>query len=157
MCVFMLMVWRTPISTRTVTLFPYTTIFRSVAVNVPALSEKYIADLRFALVLSVDFSAISFVRSAADADDVRRIMDEEGVHVPVIAKIEKPQAIENIDGIVKAFDGLMVARGDLGVECPLEDVPFLQKRLIEKARRNAKPVIVRSEEHTSELQTLMRT
>ncbi|NYG57931.1 pyruvate kinase [Nocardioides daedukensis] len=113
-----------------------------VAVNVPALSEKDIADLRFALGLSVDFIALSFVRSAADADDVRRIMDEEGVHVPVIAKIEKPQAIENIDGIVKAFDGLMVARGDLGVECPLEDVPFLQKRLIEKARRNAKPVIV---------------
>src|SRR3546814_14585184 len=71
------------------------------------------------------------------SDDVRRIMDEEGVHVPVIAKIEKPQAIENIDGIVKAFDGLMVARGDLGVECPLEDVPFLQKRLIEKARRRS--------------------
>src|SRR3546814_4738105 len=76
------------------------------------------------------------------SDLVRRIMDEEGMNVPVIAKIEKPQAIENIDGIVKAFDGLMVARGDLGVECPLEDVPFLQKRLIEKARRNAKPVIV---------------
>ena len=62
--------------------------------------------------------------------------------LPVIAKIEKPQAIDNLDEIVKAFDGFMVARGDLGVECPLEDVPFLQKRVIEKARRNAKPVIV---------------
>ena len=113
-----------------------------VAVSVPALSEKDIEDLRFALALSVDFVALSFVRSAADAADVRKIMDEEGVHVPVIAKIEKPQAIDNIDEIVDAFDGLMVARGDLGVECPLEDVPFLQKRLIEKARRNAKPVIV---------------
>jgi len=113
-----------------------------VAVSVPALSEKDIEDLRFALSLSVDFVALSFVRSGADAADVRRIMDEEGVHVPVIAKIEKPQAITNIDHIVAAFDGLMVARGDLGVECPLEDVPFLQKRLIEKARRNAKPVIV---------------
>ncbi|MDT0201297.1 pyruvate kinase [Nocardioides sp. AE5] len=113
-----------------------------VAVNVPALSEKDVTDLRFALQLGVDAIALSFVRNAADADDVRRIMDEEGVHVPVVAKIEKPQAIENIDGIIKAFDALMVARGDLGVECPLEDVPFLQKRLIEKARRNAKPVIV---------------
>ena len=69
-------------------------------------------------------------------------MREEGVHLPVIAKIEKPQAIDNLDEIVKAFDGFMVARGDLGVECPLEDVPFLQKQVIEKARRNAKPVIV---------------
>ena len=78
----------------------------------------------------------------ADAEDVRAIMDEEGIHVPVIAKIEKPQAIENLDEIVDAFDGIMVARGDLGVECPLEDVPFLQKQVIDKARRNAKPVIV---------------
>ena len=70
------------------------------------------------------------------------MMREEGVLLPVIAKIEKPQAIDNLDEIVDAFDGFMVARGDLGVECPLEDVPFLQKRVIEKARRNAKPVIV---------------
>ena len=113
-----------------------------VAVSVPALSEKDIEDLRFALSLSVDFIALSFVRSAADADDVRRIMDEVGVRLPVIAKIEKPQAIDNLDEIVAAFDGFMVARGDLGVECPLEDVPFLQKQIIEKARLNAKPVIV---------------
>jgi len=113
-----------------------------VAVSVPALSEKDIEDLRFALGLSVDFIALSFVRSAADVEDVRRIMDEVGVRLPVIAKIEKPQAIENLDEIVEAFDGFMVARGDLGVECPLEDVPFLQKQIIEKARLNAKPVIV---------------
>ena len=113
-----------------------------VAVSVPALSEKDIEDLRFALSLCVDFVALSFVRDAKDADDVRRIMDEEGVRVPVIAKIEKPQAIENLDEIIAAFDGFMVARGDLGVECPLEDVPFLQKTIVEKARLNAKPVIV---------------
>ena len=113
-----------------------------VAVSVPALSEKDIEDLRFALHLTVDFVALSFVRDAKDVDDVRRIMDEEGVRVPVIAKIEKPQAIENLDEIIAAFDGFMVARGDLGVECPLEDVPFLQKRIVEKARINAKPVIV---------------
>ncbi|MDP9823471.1 pyruvate kinase [Nocardioides massiliensis] len=113
-----------------------------VAVSVPALSEKDIEDLRWALHLTVDFIALSFVRSAADADDVRRVMEEEGVRIPVIAKIEKPQAIDNLDEIIDAFDGFMVARGDLGVECPLEDVPFLQKRVIEHARRNAKPVIV---------------
>ncbi len=113
-----------------------------VAVSVPALSEKDIEDLRWALRIGVDFVALSFVRSAADADDVHRIMDEEGHRLPVIAKIEKPQALEAIDGIVEAFDGIMVARGDLGVECPLEDVPIHQKILIEKARRRAKPVIV---------------
>ena len=113
-----------------------------VAVSVPAMSEKDIDDLRWALHMTVDFIALSFVRSAADVEDVRKIMQEENVFLPVIAKIEKPQAIENIEEIVDAFDGFMVARGDLGVECPLEDVPFLQKQVIEVARRHAKPVIV---------------
>jgi pyruvate kinase len=113
-----------------------------VAVSVPALSEKDVDDLRWALHMTVDFIALSFVRSAADVDDVRAVMTQEGIFLPVIAKIEKPQAIDNIEGIVDAFDGFMVARGDLGVECPLEDVPFLQKQVIEVARRHAKPVIV---------------
>ena len=113
-----------------------------VAVSVPALSDKDEEDLRFALQLGVDFIALSFVRNAADADDVRAIMREEGVTIPVIAKIEKPQAIENLDEIIDAFDGFMVARGDLGVECPLEEVPFLQKQIVRKARLYAKPVIV---------------
>jgi pyruvate kinase len=113
-----------------------------VPVSVPALSEKDVEDLRFALHLSVDFVALSFVRSAEDVEPVRQVMREEGVLVPVIAKIEKPQAIDNLDEIVGAFDAFMVARGDLGVECPLEEVPFLQKDVINKARLNAKPVIV---------------
>lgn len=113
-----------------------------VAVSVPAMSEKDIADLRFALSLSVDFIALSFVRDAKDAEDVRAIMREEGQMLPIIAKIEKPQAIDNLDEVVAAFDGFMVARGDLAVECPLEDVPFLQKQIVQKARLNAKPVIV---------------
>jgi pyruvate kinase len=113
-----------------------------VPVSVPAMSEKDIEDLRWALHLTVDFVALSFVRSAKDVEDVRKVMREEGVMLPVIAKIEKPQAIDNLDEVVKAFDGFMVARGDLGVECPLEDVPFLQKDVIERARLNAKPVIV---------------
>jgi pyruvate kinase len=113
-----------------------------VAVSVPALSVKDAEDLRFALRLGVDVVALSFVRDAADAEDVRAIMREEGISVPVIAKIEKPQAIANLDAIVEAFDGVMVARGDLGVECPLEEVPFLQKQIIVAARRAARPVIV---------------
>ena len=113
-----------------------------VAVSVPAMSDKDSEDLRFALHLRADWLAMSFVRSAADVEDVRRVMKEEGVFLPVIAKIEKPQALENLEEIIDAFDGFMVARGDLGVEMPLENVPLAQKRIIELARRNAKPVIV---------------
>src|SRR6478752_7192392 len=113
-----------------------------VAVSVPALSDKDREDLRFAMRLGVDMIALSFVRSADDIVDVHAIMDEFGERIPVIAKIEKPQAVDNLEGIVAAFDGIMVARGDLGVEMPLEDVPLVQKRAIELARREAKPVIV---------------
>jgi pyruvate kinase len=113
-----------------------------VAVSVPALSEKDMDDLRWGLKAGADFIALSFVRSADDIVDVHRIMDEVGIHVPVIAKIEKPQAVENLQGIVNAFDGIMVARGDLGVELPIEEVPLVQKHCIELAREAAKPVIV---------------
>jgi pyruvate kinase len=113
-----------------------------VAVSVPALSEKDIEDLRWGLKAGADFIALSFVRSADDIKDVHRIMDEVGIRVPVIAKIEKPQAVTNLPGIVAAFDGIMVARGDLGVELPIEDVPLVQKHCIELARDAAKPVIV---------------
>ncbi len=113
-----------------------------VAVSVPALSQKDQADLRWALNAGVDMVALSFVRSADDVDTVHRIMTEEGIRVPVIAKIEKPQALENLDDIIDAFDAFMVARGDLGVELPLEMVPIAQKRIISAARRWAKPVIV---------------
>ncbi len=113
-----------------------------VAVSVPAMSDKDSEDLRWALRMGVDMVALSFVRSAADIEIVHQIMDEEGRRVPVIAKIEKPQAVENLDEIIDAFDALMVARGDLGVELPLEDVPLVQKRIVTAARRWAKPVIV---------------
>jgi pyruvate kinase len=113
-----------------------------VAVNVPALSEKDEADLRWGLKLGVDMVALSFVRNASDIDRVHEIMREEGRKVPVIAKIEKPQAVENLEEIIDAFDAIMVARGDLGVELPLEQVPLVQKRAVELARRWAKPVIV---------------
>ena len=113
-----------------------------VSVSVPALSEKDIEDLRWGLSAGADFIALSFVRNAADIDDVHRIMDEVGIHRPVIAKIEKPQAVKNLQEIVTAFDGIMVARGDLGVEMPIEEVPLVQKLCITLAREQAKPVIV---------------
>ncbi len=113
-----------------------------VAVNVPALSEKDEDDLRWGLRIGADLIALSFVRSADDVVRVHEIMAEEGIKVPVIAKVEKPQAVDALEEIVDAFDGIMVARGDLGVELPLEAVPIVQKRAVEIARRMAKPVIV---------------
>ena len=106
------------------------------------ISEKDIEDLRWGMSAGADFIALSFVRNAADVDDVHRIMDEVGFRIPVIAKIEKPQAVDNLEEIVEAFDGIMVARGDLGVELPVHAVPPIQKRLIRGARAAAKPVIV---------------
>ena len=113
-----------------------------IVVSVPALSDKDADDLRWALRIGVDIVALSFVQSPDDIRRVHAIMDEVGVRVPVIAKLEKPQAVENLEAVVDAFDGVMVARGDLGVELPLWDVPLVQKRAIELARRRAKPVIV---------------
>jgi pyruvate kinase len=113
-----------------------------VAVSVPALSEKDEDDLRWALKSGIDMVALSFVRSSQDYLDVKKIMDDLDIHVPVIAKIEKPQAVNALVEILEAFDAIMVARGDLGVELPLEQVPIVQKRAITLARQFSKPVIV---------------
>jgi pyruvate kinase len=113
-----------------------------VAVSVPAMSEKDIDDLRWGLNIGADLIALSFVRNADDVNAVHAIMDEEGIHLPVYAKIEKPQAVDHLEAIVAVFDGVMVARGDLGVELPLEQVPLVQKRIVAMAREAAKPVIV---------------
>ncbi|MGG7463394.1 MULTISPECIES: pyruvate kinase [unclassified Plantibacter] len=128
-----------------------------VAVNVPALSEKDEADLRWGLRLGADLIALSFVRDASDIVRVHEIMAEEGRKVPVIAKIEKPQAVDNLEEIVEAFDAIMVARGDLGVELPLEAVPIVQKRAVELARRMAKPVIVATQMLESMIQNPIPT
>jgi pyruvate kinase len=113
-----------------------------VAVSAPALSEKDEEDLRWALSMKCDFIALSFVRNASDILRVHAIMAEEGFSCPVIAKIEKPEAVDQLQEIVDAFDGIMVARGDLGVELPPETVPIIQKHAIELGRKMAKPVIV---------------
>jgi len=109
-----------------------------VGVSVPAMSEKDTEDLRWALRNGVDMVALSFVRSAEDVKSVHEVMDAEGRRVPVIAKLEKPQAVDNLIEIIDAFDAFMVARGDLGVELPLEEVPLVQKRIVTAARRWAK-------------------
>ncbi|MFG1606359.1 pyruvate kinase [Actinoplanes sp. NPDC049265] len=114
----------------------------NVAVSVPAMSDKDEEDLRFALRMGADVIALSFVRSPDDIKLVHQIMAEEGVTRPVIAKVEKPEAVDHLEAIVLAFDGVMVARGDLGVELPLDEVPLVQKRAVQLCRENAKPVIV---------------
>jgi pyruvate kinase len=111
------------------------------SIRAPILTDKDRRDLAFGLAQGVDFVALSFVRSAADIATVREVMDGLGRRVPLIAKIEKHEALEELDAIVEAADGLMVARGDLGVDIPLERVPRVQKRLIEKANLAGKPVI----------------
>ncbi|MDF5755969.1 pyruvate kinase [Spongiactinospora sp. TRM90649] len=113
-----------------------------VNVSAPALTDKDEADLRWALRTGFDMIALSFVRRPSDAHVVRNIMEQEAVRLPLLAKIEKPQAVDRLPEIVEEFDGIMVARGDLGVELPLEDVPIVQKRAIELCREKARPVIV---------------
>ncbi|MFA7329531.1 MAG: pyruvate kinase [Candidatus Delongbacteria bacterium] len=111
------------------------------SIRAPILTAKDRLDLAFGLELGVDFVALSFVRSAHDISVVHAFMDELGRSAPLIAKIEKHEALAEIDAILEAVDGLMVARGDLGVDIPLERVPRVQKLLIEKANRAGKPVI----------------
>lgn len=113
-----------------------------VAVNIPALSEKDKKDLVWALENGCDLIALSFVRNAKDIEDVHKIMTDSGRKIPVIAKIEKPQAVNNLEQILQSFDAIMIARGDLGVELPLEQVPLVQKNAIQLARQVGKPVIV---------------
>lgn len=111
-------------------------------VSAPSLTEKDAVDLEFGLQVGVDYVAISFVRTA---DDVRQVKDIVGDRAPIIAKIEKPQAVADIDAIAEVADGIMVARGDLGVELPLERVPLIQKMLIERTNAMGKIVIVATE------------
>ncbi len=110
--------------------------------HMPSLTEKDREDLAFGLGKKVDYVALSFVRRSEDILEVKAIMAHAGQDIPVIAKIEKHEAIENIDEIIRVSDGIMVARGDLGVEIPLENVPHIQKTLIQLTRKAGKPVII---------------
>ena len=114
-------------------------------VSLPALTEKDIEDANFMLDLELDWIALSFVRHAQDIKDLKKLIADHPTNkqkTPIIAKIEKPEGVKNIEEILVECDGLMVARGDLGVEVPMEDVPAIQKTLVEKARFHAKPVII---------------
>jgi pyruvate kinase len=113
-----------------------------VNVSAPSLTEKDIADAALAIKLGVDFIALSFVRTAEDINDLRKLLDAQGCDARIIAKIEKPEALENASAILDAADGIMVARGDLGVELNPEQVPVAQHQLIDLARKKFKPVIV---------------
>ena len=110
--------------------------------SVPSMTEKDLADLEYGLKHNVDWIALSFVRTADDIRGLKRIISSAGKHSKIIAKIEKPEAVDNIDEIIQVSDGIMVARGDLGVEIPMEKVPMIQKEIIKKCNRLAKPVIV---------------
>ncbi len=109
--------------------------------SLPSMTDKDIADLRYALELGVDMVALSFVRKAADLEAAHAVMKEVGRKVPLIAKVEKPEAIENLDEIIDTAEGIMVARGDLGVEMGPEEVPLLQKTAIDRTNRKGKLVI----------------
>ena len=111
-------------------------------VSAPSLTEKDLKDLEFGLVNDVDWIALSFVRRADDIASIRKIIDEHKSSARIVAKIEKPEALSNIDDIIAATDGVMVARGDLGVEIWMEEVPMVQKMLVEKCNKAGKPVIV---------------
>lgn len=112
-----------------------------VSVKLPAVTEKDVADLQFGIEKGVDFIAASFMRKAEDVMKVRRVLEEGGSKAHIIAKIEHPDAIDNIDSIIEVSDGIMVARGDLGVELNPEEVPLIQKMIIEKCNKVGKPVI----------------
>ncbi len=111
-------------------------------VSLPALSEKDLADLEFALSQNVDWIGLSFVRNAVDVVQLKDIIKKSGKHAKVVSKIEKPEAVEQIDEIIHETDAVMVARGDLGVEMPLQEVPLIQKMILKKCVATAKPVIV---------------
>ncbi len=126
-------------------------------ISAPSLTEKDLKDLEFGLSLDVDWIALSFVRTADDIIQLKKLIAEKGSRARVIAKIEKPEAVENFDSIVKVTDAVMVARGDLGVEIPLQQVPLIQKRLVETCILHAKPVIIATQMMESMIEDSMPT
>ena len=131
--------------------------FPNTKISLPSLTQKDRLDLEFAIENKVDWIGLSFVRSARDIIDLKHLISEKQSNVKVIAKIEKPEAVAEVDDIIQETDGLMVARGDLGVEIPYQQVPLIQKMLIEKAMRAAKPIIVATQMMESMITNLTPT
>jgi len=121
------------------------------------VTEKDVADLKFGLEQGIDYVAMSFVGSAGDVLELKNKMKELGKEVPVIAKIERKVAVENLEEIIKVSDAIMVARGDLGNEFPLEQIPFVEKDIIEKSKKAGKPVIVATQMMLSMTENLVPT
>ncbi|MDO5607553.1 MAG: pyruvate kinase [Capnocytophaga sp.] len=127
-------------------------------VSLPALTEKDIKDAVFAISQEVDWIALSFVRHSKDIDDLKELIEENAGHkIPIVAKIEKPEALVNIDKIMAHCDGIMVARGDLGVEVPAQEVPLIQKELVRKAKKAHIPVIIATQMMESMISSLTPT
>ncbi|HHZ00046.1 MAG TPA: pyruvate kinase, partial [Tissierellia bacterium] len=113
-----------------------------VQINLPALTDRDISDIRFGIEQGIDYIAASFIRKKDDVSQIRRVIEEENAsHIMIISKIENRQGVENLDEIIEASDGIMIARGDLGVEIPAEEVPLVQKMIIGKCNQAGKPVI----------------
>jgi pyruvate kinase len=113
-----------------------------VRVNLPPLTEKDLADVSLGVELGVDLVALSFVREASDIEELRRVLKEKGSKALIVAKIEDQSAVHSLDEIIQAADAIMVARGDLGIECPMEELPIIQRRIVKMSIRLGKPVVV---------------
>ena len=116
--------------------------FPGVKLNIPAVTDKDLINLRLAIEMEIDWIAMSFVRNIEDCKPIQKIFEEHSKYIPMIAKIEKPEAVENLSQIIDKFDGILVARGDLGVEMPLHELPILQKKIVNRCLRKRKPVII---------------
>lgn len=126
-------------------------------ISLPCLTEKDLADLEVAVQERIEWIGLSFVRSAQDVYELRRLLDNYGSHSKIISKIEKPEAVVDIDNIIEATDGIMVARGDLGVEVPMQGVPLIQKMIVNKCHRAAKPVIIATQMMESMISSMTPT
>lgn len=126
-------------------------------ISLPCLTEKDLADLEVAVQERIEWIGLSFVRSAQDVYELRRLLDDYGSHSKIISKIEKPEAVVDIDNIIEATDGIMVARGDLGVEVPMQGVPLIQKMIVNKCHRAAKPVIIATQMMESMISSMTPT
>lgn len=129
----------------------------STAISLPCITEKDAKDLDFALEQGVDWIGLSFVRRAEDIQELRRIINERGSHARIVAKIEKPEALDDLENILRCTDAVMVARGDLGVEVPMQEVPMIQKSIIKRCMEHGRPVIVATQMMESMIEAAVPT